>query len=169
MSAELPVPVSFRLPDPAWEPVDPASLGVTNAAFLAVRREHVGTGYAPTLTLSGDLVADGTPLEGLADDAVDVLAAQADGAELVKRREYGSEDAPGLLQQLDCRIRTDDGALDVRQLQALLDMRDTSDGAEPPRRFVLKVVLSTTFAQHETYLPEFQEFLRTLRVSEPAA
>ena len=160
MPTTFPIPISFRLPDDAWQAVQPESLGVTNAAFLAVRREHVGAGYAPTITLSGDVLPEGGTLEQVADAAVEVLGAQAEDVRLVKRARYGSESAPGLLQQLDCQIPTEDGPRDIRQLQALLELTDVDD---PSRRAVAKVVLSTTRGQHDTYLPEFQQFLRTLR------
>ncbi len=165
MPTTIPIPIAFRLPDPVWQAVDPTSLGVTNAAFLAVRREHVGDDYAPTITVSGDTRLDDATLEQIGDEAVEVLSAQAGDVELIKRRDYGSDQAPGLLQQLDCRITTEAGELDIRQLQALLEMRDVSGGGG---RVVLKVVLSTTFAQHDACLPEFQEFLRSVRVRDEA-
>lgn len=160
MPTTFPIPISFRLPDDAWQAVQPESLGVTNAAFLAVRREHVGSGYAPTITLSGDVLDDGASLEQVADAAVEVLGSQAEDVRLVKRATYGSQTTPGLLQQLDCQIPTEDGPRDIRQLQALIELTDVDD---PSRRAVAKVVLSTTRGQHDVYLPEFQQFLRTLR------
>ncbi len=161
MPTTFPIPINFRLPDGAWEAVLPESLGVVNAAFLAVRREHVGDGYAPTITLSGDVVPDGATLEQVADTAVDVLAAQAEDTRLVKRQAHGSAAAPGLLQQLDCQIQTADGPRDVRQLQAFIELLDQHD---PERRAVAKIVLSTTVGQHDVYVPEFQEFLRSITV-----
>lgn len=160
MPTTFPVPISFRLPDAAWEPVVPESLGVSNAAFLAVRRDHVGSGYAPTITISGDLLVEGTTLEQVADEAVSVLSAQAEDVRLRKRTEFGSEAVPGVMQQLDCQIVAEDGPLDIRQLQAIVELTDV---AEPTRRAVAKIVLSTTRGQHDAYLPEFQEFLRTVR------
>ena len=57
----LPIPIRFGLPNEAWQAVDPISLGVTNAAFLAVRRGLSDT-YDPTITVSGDWRTDGAKI-----------------------------------------------------------------------------------------------------------
>ena len=69
MTTTLPVPVRFALPGDEWEPVQPESLDVTNAAFLAVRRGLDGD-YDPTLTVSGDWRTDDAGLEQIADESV---------------------------------------------------------------------------------------------------
>src|SRR3954468_23960810 len=97
MPTTLPVPISFRLPNELWSPADPDALGVTNAAFLAVRDEGEGD-YAPTITISGGLRTDAASMDDIGDEAVSVFAQQAAEVELVTRQGYGSPEAPGLLQ-----------------------------------------------------------------------
>lgn len=166
MPTTLPVPVTFTLPNEHWQAVEPESLGVRNAAFLAVRREHAGDGYAPTITISGDVRPDAATLDQIADEAVAVLAEQARDVELVTRRDYGSEQAPGVLQVVGGTLVTDDQVFDLRQAQVLMEMKDVED---PTRRAVVKIVLSTTFAQFETYLPELQELMRSFRPEQAEA
>jgi hypothetical protein len=165
MSPPLPVPLSFRLPNDHWQPADPEALGVVDAAFLAVRREHVGDDYAPTLTVSGGLRTDEATLDDIADEAVAVFAEQAADVELVKRRAYGSPEAPGVLQVVGGTLEMPPRRFDLRQAHVLLGMTDVHDRH---KRVVVKVVLSTTYAQFQTYLPELQEFVASLRPGGPA-
>lgn len=158
MPTTLPVPIAFKLPNDHWRAVDPESMGVRNAAFLAVRRDHEGD-YAPSLTVSGGLRTDDATLDQIADEAVAVFAEQASDVELVTRRDYGSEEAPGVLQVVGGTIAVDGRRYDLRQAHVLLGMTDVHD---QHRRAVVKVVLSTTFAQFDTYLPELQDFMRSL-------
>ncbi|KQT90763.1 hypothetical protein ASG49_13530 [Marmoricola sp. Leaf446] len=164
MSETLPVPISFRLPNEHWRPADPEALGVTNAFFLAVRQEHEGDDYAPTLTVSGGLREDAATMDEIGDEAVDVFASQATDVELVKRREYGSVAAPGLLQVVGGTLTDRERRYDLRQAHVLLGMADVAD---PRRRVVVKVVLSTTYRQFETYLPELQDFVASIHPGQP--
>ena len=159
MPTTLPVPIVFRLPNEHWQPADPEALGVTNAAFLAIRREHEGDDYAPTLTVSGGLRTDPATMDEIGDEAVAVFAQQAADVELVTRRDYGSAEAPGLLQVVGGTLFAGERRYDLRQAHVLIGMSDVEDSE---RRVVVKIVLSTTYAQFDTYLPELQEFVASL-------
>ena len=164
MPTTLPIPLTFRLPNDHWQPADPDALGVTNAAFLAIRAEHDGVGYSPTLTVSGGLRTDAASMDDIGDEAVGVFAQQAAEVELVTRRDYGSPEAPGLLQVVGGTLAAEERTFDLRQAHVLIAMADVHD---PERRVVVKIVLSTTYAQFETYLPELQDFVATLRPGQP--
>ena len=160
MPTSFPIPIAFELPNEHWQPADPDALGVTNAAFLAVRSVDDGAGYAPTLTLSGGLRTDDASLDDIGDEAVTAFAQQAADVELVTRRDYGSSEAPGLLQVVGGTLSMEGQRFDLRQAHVLIAMADVHD---QERRVVVKMVLSTTYAQFETYLPELQDFVASLR------
>ncbi len=164
MPTTLPVPISFTLPNEHWRPVDPEALGVTNAAFLAVRAENDGVGYSPTLTVSGGLRTDPASLDDIGDEAVGVFATEATEVELVTRRDYGSPEAPGLLQVVGGTLTVEQRTFDLRQAHVLIAMTDVRDAQ---RRVVVKVVLSTTFGQFQACLPDLQDFVATLHPEQP--
>src|SRR3954451_19826007 len=114
MPTTLPVPISFRLPNEHWSRADPDALGVTNAAFLAVREGYEGD-YAPTLTISGGLRTDEASMDDIGDEAVSVFAQQATQVELESRRSYGSSEAPGLLQVVAGTLLFEERTFDLRQ------------------------------------------------------
>jgi hypothetical protein len=161
MTTTLPVPVRFALPGEEWAPVDPEPLGVTNAAFLAVRRGAPGD-YTPSITVSGDYRNDGSSLEQIGDESV--LKLQQEGAadvELLKRRLVESEHAPGLTQSLGALVSVEGRTYDVRQAQAIWALVDVHDET---RRVVVVFTLSCTFAQWEPMVREFQQFMASVEV-----
>lgn len=161
MSTTLPVPVRFALPDPAWEPVVPESLGVSNAAFLAVRRGLPGD-YDPTITVSGDWRVDDATLEQIADESVVKLRVEgAEEVELVERRTMGTEHAPAITQAIGAVAQVNGRRRDLRQAQVLQGLVDTED---PTRRIVVIYTLTCTYAQWEHVVPEFQAFMASVEV-----
>jgi hypothetical protein len=159
MTTTLPVPVDFALPGAAWEAVRPEALGVTNAAFLAVRRDTPGD-YTPTITVSGDWREDGASLEQIGDESLVKL--QREGltdVELLKRKEVESEHAPALTQSLGGLLSVEGRTHDLRQAQAIHALVDVHD---PGRRVVLVFTLTCTFAQWEAMGPEFQRFMASV-------
>ena len=156
----LPVPVRFALPGPAWRSVEPASLGVTNAAFLAVRGGLPG-GYEPTITISGDWRTDGATLEQIADESLVKLRAQASEVELVKRGEVGSERAPAIMQSIGAMATYEGRTFDLRQVQALTEIIAVED---PSRRAVTIYSLTCTYAQLDDVGPEFERFMGSVQV-----
>lgn len=156
----LPVPVRFALPDPAWQPVEPTSLGVTNAAFLALRGGLPGD-YDPTITISGDWRTDGATLEQIADESLVKLQAQASEVELVKRRQVGSERAPAIMQSLGAVATYAGRTFDLRQVQALTEIIAVED---PSQRAVIIYSLTCTYAQLHDVAPEFERFMSSVEV-----
>jgi len=161
MSTTLPVPVRFELPNDHWTPVPPESLGVHNAAFLAVRRDLPGD-YDPTITISGDWRTDDASIEQVADESVARLRAQgATDVELLKRRVIDSEHAPAVTQSMGAMIQAEGRTFDLRQAQAITGLVDVDD---PAKRIVVIYTLTCTYAQFDQIGPEFQEFMASVEV-----
>ena len=161
MSATLPVPVRFALPNDDWSPVVPESLGVQNAAFLALRHGLSGS-YDPTLTVSGDWRNDGATLERIADESVAKLRLEgATEVELLNRKVIESEHAPAVTQAMGAVIATNGRTYDLRQAQAIQGLVDVDD---PSRRVVVIYTLTCTFAQWEQLVPEFQQFMASVEI-----
>lgn len=156
----LPVPVTFELPNERWRPVEPASIGVVNVAFAAVREGEDDSGFTPVLTISGGVRDDSLALEEIADESLAVLAAQCEDVELIQRRSHGDAAAPGLTQLMGCTAVVDDQRYDVRQGQAIAAYVDVTD---PGLRAVHLYTVTCTYAQLPVVGREFQEFMETLR------
>ena len=162
MTTTLPVPVRFELPNEQWEPMRPEAVGVTNAAFFAVRRGLPGT-YDPTLTISGGWRTDGADLEQIADESVEKLRLEgATEVELVKRRVTESEHAPAVTQAIGAMVAVEGRVYDVRQAQVVQGLVDVHD---PEKRVVVIYTMSCTFAQWEQLVPEFQDFMASVEVA----
>ena len=117
MTTTLPVPVRFALPNESGSPVQPESLGVSNAAFLAVRRGLPGD-YDPTLTMSGDWRTTARAWSEIADESVEKLRLEgATEVELLKRKVIESEHAPAVTQSIGAVIATNGRTYDLRQAQ----------------------------------------------------
>jgi len=167
MTTTLPVPVRFALPHEEWQPVRPESVGVTNAAFFAVRRGLPGS-YDPTLTISGGWRTDGAGLEQIADESVEKLRLEgATEVELLKRRVIESEHAPAVTQAIGAMVAVEGRVYDVRQAQVVQGLVDVDD---PEKRVVVIYTLTCTFAQWDQMVPEFQDFMASVEVvpEEPA-
>lgn len=161
MTTELPVPVQLELP-PSWERVEPASLGVTNAALLAVRR-GLDDDYHPTISVSGDWRTDGASAERIADESLALLTVQgAEDVELAGRRTVGGESAPSVLQTIGATAVIDGRRFDLRQLQVVSAFPDLE---HPERQAVLIYTLSCTFAQYDAMGREFRAFMASVRVA----
>lgn len=162
MTPTLPVPIELRLPGPGWRPVDPASLGVVNAAFMAVRSIDDDSGYRPTIVVSGGLREDDADLATIGDETLALLRAQ--GAEQVEllRRTPGGDAAPSLSQLTGAVATVDGRRLDLRQTQVIQSMPDVTD---PTRRAVVLFTCTCTAQQLDSVGPEFQQFLASVRPS----
>lgn len=160
-STALPLPVRFALPDEAWTPVDPESLGVRNAAFLAVRSGAAGE-YHPTITVSGGWRSDDASLEQIADESVEKLRVEgAEEVELLQRRSMGTEHAPAVTQAIGAVAAVEGRRQDLRQAQVVQGLVDVED---PTRRVVMIYTLTCTFAQWEQMVPQFQAFMASVEV-----
>jgi hypothetical protein len=162
VTTDLPVPVRFELPNDHWEPAVPESLGVHNAAFLAVRRGE-DQDYAPTITISGAWRTDDASLEQIADESLANLVAQgATEVELVKRQVIESDHAPAVVQSLGALARAEGRTFDLRQAQAVQGIVDVDD---PARRAVVIYTLTCTFAQFDEMTAEFQQLMASVEVA----
>ncbi len=162
MTTTLPVPVRFELPNAHWRAVPPASYGVTNAAFLALRADAPGD-YTPLLTISGDWRTDPASLVDIADESLAILRGEgASDVELVKRTLIESELAPAITQSLGAVVTVEARSHDVRQAQAIQALHDVH---EPAKRVVLTYTLTCTYAQFDALGPEFQQFMASVQVA----
>ena len=159
----LPIPVELELPGPEWTVQDPDRAGVPTAAFLALRSGY--DDYSPVLTVSGGWREDGASLEQVADESVDVLAAQSGGGvRLLERSEHGTERAPALTQLLATTATIDGRELEMRQGQAVTAMPDLD---HPSRAIVVLYTVTCTEAQLPVVGREFQAFMSTVRPVAP--
>ena len=162
MTATLPVPVRFALPNDGWVPVRPEAVGVSNAAFMAARRGLPGS-YDPTLTISGGWREDDATLEQIADESVEKLRLEgATEVELVKRRVTESEHAPAVTQAIGAMVAVEGRVYDLRQAQVVQGLVDVHDS---DKRVVVIYTMTCTFAQWEQMVPEFQAFMASVEVA----
>lgn len=161
----LPVPVTFELPNDAWRPVDPASIGVVNAAFAALREtDDDDSGFTPVLTFSGGVREDSLTLEEIADESLAVLASQGEDVELIQRQSHGDAAAPGLTQLMGCLATVDGRRYDIRQGQAIAAYVDVGN---PTLRAVHLYTVTCTYRQFEVVGREFRQLMETLRPVPP--
>jgi hypothetical protein len=79
---------------------------------------------------------------------------------LARRCEIGSADAPGFTQTLALSAVAGGLPRDLVQSQVYLSMLDVAD---PGKRAVIRLVLTSTAFQHPAVLHDFQDFVRTVR------
>jgi hypothetical protein len=161
VTTTLPMPIQFELPGPAWHPTQPESVGVQNAAFLALREPLGSTAYRPTLTISGDWRTDDASLDQIADESVVKVQEEAGNARLVQRTSVGSDEAPAVTQLISARATIEGVGYDLRQVQAVAGYLDVDD---PTKRIVVIYTLSCTADQLTWAGREFQAFMASVRV-----
>ncbi|WP_037836266.1 hypothetical protein [Streptomyces sp. NRRL S-244] len=158
MPTTLPVPIEFSLPE-GWRAAPPDEVGAPEAAFIALH-PHPDSGFTANITVDGDFLPDGTTLEELADASVVRVRAMAETTEVVGRRAIDSPTAPGLTQRLTLSAVVAGVHRDLVQTQVYTTVQDAGD---PDKRAMIRTVLTATAAQHDSVLPDFQAFLRTVR------
>lgn len=161
MSTTLPLPIRFELPGTEWQPVEPETVGVSNAAFLAARQPLGSSSYRPTITISGDWRNDDANLEQIADESVVKVQQEAGQARLADRRNVGTDEAPAIVQVISATATVEGRLLDLRQLQTVAAYVDADDHS---RRIVVLYTLSCTADQFEAAGHEYQQFMATVRV-----
>lgn len=160
MTEDFPVPIRFDLPGPQWRAVVPESVGVQNALFVALRDGTEG-GYTPIISFSGGWRTDDATVEQIADEAVIRLREEVGDAQLMDRREFGTEQTPSYSQVLRASAEIDGTRYDLARLQAVIGM---VDAGEDRRRAVLIVGCTCLATQLEVVTPEFQQLVKGLRV-----
>lgn len=157
---EAPVPFRMVLPSSAWRPTDPASVGVSNALFFALRADTPGD-YTPSLTVSGGWRSPGVSLTQVADECLEKLRLQGlTDVELVRRRKVESEHAPAVAQTLGGTAAIDGVRHDIRQLQAVFGYVDVASG----RTAVLIHSLTCTYAQEVDLAGEWRDYVASITV-----
>ncbi|MER7686182.1 hypothetical protein [Streptomyces sp. NPDC097610] len=158
MPTTLPMPIEFRLPE-GWLPARPEGFDAAGVAFAAVHPQP-DAGFAANITIEGEVPPDAATLADLADESVERLREVAESVVAAHRREVGSTDAPALTQRLTFTTVVDGARCDLVQSQVYLSLSDAED---PHKRAVIWLTLTSTAAQHDAVLGEFQDFVRTIR------
>ncbi|MFF7641042.1 hypothetical protein [Streptomyces canus] len=164
MATTLPVPIEFELPD-GWRAAPPDEVGAPGAAFVALYRQP-DAGFTANITIDGEYRPDSAVLPEMADGSVERLRETGASVVLTDRREMGSADAPGLLQKLAVSTTVGGTHRDLVQTQVYLSLLDIAD---PHNRVVVRLVLTSTAAQHSVVLGAFEDFVRSVRPRTDAA
>ncbi|MFF3864056.1 hypothetical protein [Streptomyces sp. NPDC002209] len=157
MPTTLPVPIEFSLPD-GWRPAPPEEVGAPGVAFIALH-EHPDEGFTANIAVDGDFLPDGATLAEMAEESVDRVRRVAESVVVTSRRELGSEASPGLAQRLTLSAVVKGVRRDLVQSHVYLAVLDLED---PHRRAVIRLILTSTAAQEDGVVGDFQEFLRTV-------
>ncbi|GHB36457.1 hypothetical protein GCM10010347_02140 [Streptomyces cirratus] len=158
MPTTLPVPIEFSLPE-GWRAAPPDEVGAPEVAFIALYPQP-DDGFTSNITLDGGFLRDETTMEELADASVQQLLGAAESVTVATRHEIGSAQSPGLTQRLTLTAVVAGVRRDLVQSQVYMALTDVTD---PHRRALVRSILTATAAQHDDVLPDFQEFLRTVR------
>jgi hypothetical protein len=158
MATTLPVPIQFELPD-GWRAAPPDEVGAPDAAFIALH-PRPDAGFTANITIDGEYRPDAATLPEIADGSVARLREAGASVELTDRRDMGSAEAPGLIQKLAVSATVGGALRDLVQTQVYLSLLDLLD---PHKRAVIRLVLTSTTAQHPAVLSDFQAFVRTVR------
>ncbi|MFJ5261479.1 hypothetical protein ACIQAC_13540 [Streptomyces sp. NPDC088387] len=158
MTTTLPVPITFQLPQ-GWHAAPPDEVGAPGAAFVAVRPPS-DAGFTANITVDGEYRPDAATLTEIADESVEDLGQAVIAVEVTGRRAAGSADAPGLTQTLAVSAVVDGVSRDLLQSQVYLSLLDVAD---PRKRAVIRLVLTSTARQHRAVVNDFQDFVRTVR------
>ncbi|MGV9789995.1 hypothetical protein [Streptomyces sp. NPDC003435] len=167
MTAELPVKISFSLPE-GWQPAPPDEVGAPGVAFVALHPTSVDQGFTANITISGEMRNDAATMWQIAEESVHRLG-QAGTVEVVKKHDAGTADIPGLtdspgvVQNLRLHTTLKGRPLELCQSQVYLGMEDIRN---PAKRAVIELVLTATSAQLGHVVEDFQSFLRTVRPAE---
>ncbi len=158
MVTTLPTPIEFRMPD-EWRAAAPDDIGAPGAAFVALVPDPQD-GFTANVTIDGEYRQDVEPLAGLADASIETLRDASATVALLERAEVGSAEAPALTQTLRITAPVNGVDTDLMQAQVYLSMLDTAD---PTRRAIIRLVLTSSAAQYEAIRPDFQWFVSTVR------
>lgn len=158
MATTLPVPIEFGLPE-GWRAAPPDEVNAPGAAFVALH-PRPDAGFTANITIDGEYRPDNPPLTDIADEAVAKLQQVAEQVSVAHRTEIGSAEAPGLTQTLTFAASDGGSTRALGQSHVYLAMIDTEN---PEHRAIIRLIFTATAEQYETVLPDFQEFIRTVR------
>ncbi|MFJ2404941.1 hypothetical protein ACIOUE_26955 [Streptomyces xanthochromogenes] len=159
MTTSLPVPIEFDVPQ-GWRPASPDEAGAPGAAFVALHFSP-DAGFTANITVDGEYRPDPATLPEIADESVHSMGAVSrTPVTVTDRSETGSTDAPGLAQTLALSTVVGGQHHDLVQSQVYLSMLDVHD---PHKRVVIRLVLTSSAAQHPDVLADFQLLVRSVR------
>lgn len=158
MPTTLPVPIEFQLPE-GWRAAPPDEVGAPAAAFVALHPQP-DAGFTANITIDGEYRPDEATLPEIAQASVERLRQAATSVVVTSHREIGSADAPAFTQTLGVSAVINGVRRDLVQSQVYLSMLDVADRRQ---RAVIRLVLTATASQHPAVLPDFQDFVRTVR------
>ncbi|WP_298177054.1 hypothetical protein [Saccharomonospora sp.] len=159
MATTIPVPIQFSLPE-GWVSVNPDEINTPEAAFVALHPGSRGGGFTPNITITGELRDAEVPLNQIAAESVDRLRRGAHEVKLGRTTEGGTAENPVYTQAV--RVQVDLGGQPqyLVQYQVFMVFVDT---AEPDRRAVLQVVLTSKLDQFPQVIDDFQAFIDSIR------
>jgi hypothetical protein len=149
------LPLGFDIPE-GWVPVEPASVGAEGAVFVAVHSAPAGE-FTPNITLSVGQRPDQARVTDIADEAVERLGRSMAALEVLRRKEVGTPDAPGVTQVL--RVRTGEGQ-ELVQTQVLL----TVPGTNPADRLILEIACTVPPETARRLGDDFRRFVGSVHV-----
>ncbi|MBE9375658.1 hypothetical protein IQ251_14490 [Saccharopolyspora sp. HNM0983] len=164
MAGETQLSLEFGVPS-GWNPARPEAVGATGAAFVALHAASEGPGFTTNITMDELQRAESTLAE-VADESLDNLHRASRQVSLSNRSEFGADEAPGLTQIIRVTAEVDGEDLDLVQCQVYLQLQDARD---PRQRAIVRVVLTAREEDFDAVLPDFQEFVGTVRVKEASA
>lgn len=155
----IPVPLTLEEPSKYWRAVEPASVGVTSAEFVALRWVPEGE-YTPTLTVGGAVRPAGVSAEGLADEALESFRADGVSATVAERKPFGADGIKGIMQLLDCELP---GVPDpLKAIQVIMSFATSN----PDEQAIVVNTVTCTNEQFPTVRPEFASFISAVRLDE---
>ncbi|MDQ0764299.1 hypothetical protein [Streptomyces canus] len=158
MATTLPVAIEFELPH-GWRAAPPDEVGAPDTAFIALHPQP-DAGFTANITIDGEYLPDSATLREIADGSVARVRKAGAVVEITDRREMGSKEVPGLIQKLAIAATVSGVPRDLVQTQAYLCLLDVAD---PHKRAVIRLVLTSTAAQHQAVVGDFEDFVRTVR------
>src|SRR5437660_10618426 len=149
------MPLTFKLPD-GWEPAAPTAVGLPETTFVALHPASAN-GFTANITLAEQERTDDATLAQLADESVHRLKSLSPNVSIQNRAEVGASLSQVLHLSLPDR--------DLVQCQLLMSFPDTRNTRH---RVIVEVALTATPSQLPTLVGDFQEFVTTVQLDQPA-
>lgn len=159
MATSLPIPLEFHLPD-GWQAAPPDEVGAPGAAFVALHPATNRPGFTTNITIDGEYRSPSVPLSELAEESVHQLQGDSRNIWLKERSEFGSAEYPGISQTVELSTDKSGAWQNLTQCQVYLSMSDTE---APEHHAVIQLVMTATTDQFYGLVPDFQEFIASVR------
>ncbi|MCR3723068.1 MULTISPECIES: hypothetical protein [Prauserella salsuginis group] len=165
MATTIPVPIEFSLPE-GWVSVSPDEIGTPNAAFVALRPDTGGDGFTANITITGEVRDGDVQLSDVAAEAAERLRGGAYEVKVGNTQATGTAENPVYTQPLRIDADVAGRRRYLVQYQVFMGFTDTAD---PTRRAVIEIVLSSTPETFQSVFADFEEFLGTIRPDQGGA